>query len=1183
MNMQDLKASDKLLTQALEAYQEKAYDKAHGLISTVLKQQDKRADAWTLLGMVQRQNGKLDEARKAHLRAIEVQANYASAYNNLANLEREAGHVDEAIRIYQQATLHAPDDASIWGNLGSALALKGAHNAAEKALRTALGINPNFADAHWDLALALLNQGQFKEAFSQYEWRFERKQPERPKYTAPVWNGEPLKGRLLLYAEQGYGDCLQYLRFLPHTLNHVESVVLYVQAPLEKLLKSFDLKNVSVVTTLPDEKDAAQAFQAHASLLSLPALLNKSEQLLGQSGVYLAVDDKKSAQWKERTNAHTALKVGLVWAGNPNVKNDKIRSPRFAAIAPLLQVPDTKFFSLQKGDGLKDLEGRALPENLVILDAELNDFLDTACAISAMDLIITSDTSVAHLAGALGKRAWVLNPMIPDWRWVGPLNTSYWYLNAKVYKAHMRSDWSAVMQCVEEDLQHAVKHRQQLDAVVGKALALYQKKQFGLAWDQVQLALDIESNRVDIWNLAAVLAKNLNAPLWAEMAYRNALRLNPRFSDARCNLGHLLKAQGRHEDALVMYRLACENTPEKSGLWVDLSDCLRQAEQAQEAKEAGEKAVALDAGSAEAWNVLGAAQTELGETAAARDCFLKAVGIKPDMVEAVYNLGVNYHKQGEALLAIEQFQHALQIDPKHCSAQYNMGSCLQELGRSVEAEEAFRRALLIKPEHFPSLFSLAAMCHFSGKFKEAYELEKVCLQREPGMLAMKVDMHYLALKTGYWKDIPQLAELTRELFDKEPLEEPPPPFSLMVLPTPMTEGEQLKIAKAWSRVKAKNVKPLAELKPDPAAGKHRRMRVGYASSDFHNHATMHLMRGMFPLHNREKFEVFGYSWGPDDKSSYRKDAEQGIEHFKDLQGKTSVEIARIIAADNIDILVDLKGHTRDSRIEVFYHKPAPVQAQYIGYPGSLGAECFDYIITDRVVTPPEQQAFYTEKFAYLPHCYQVNDQEQSIDTDVPDRAKAQLPEDAFVFACFCSHYKVDPFVFAVWMRVLKAVPNSVLWLLAGPESVQNNFIDNAMAAGIEKHRIVFGAVMAKPKHLARLGLADLFLDTRWYNAHTTASDALWAGVPVLTCPGNTFAQRVGASLVHAIEMPELVAKDWDSYEAMAIAIAKDKRYASQLKMKLANKRLTAPLFQTAKFVSDLEQLYSDMWEEVLQR
>lgn len=1173
MNMHDLRQSEQQLTQALEAYQQKDTDRALSLLDAALKIQPQRADAWTLRGMVLRQQGALDEARQSHLHAIALQPGYAHAYNNLGNLEREAQRPDHAVELYEKATALQPDDASLWGNLGSALALIGAHARAEQALRKAVALNPKQADAHWDLALALLNQGQFAEAFKFFEWRFERGQPARPAYRQPVWDGQSLSGTLLLYSEQGYGDCIQYLRFLPYILDRVSAITLFVHPPVAPLVQALHLKGVTLVTALPEHAE----FDAHASLLSLPALIEKSDTLLGQTGFYIAIEHDKKRQWRAKLQALPGLKIGLVWAGNPNVKNDRIRSPRLSPLRPLLDQPGIQWMCLQKGDGLRDLEGVALPPQFHILDNSLHDFLDTACAMLAMDLVITSDTSVAHLAGALGVRTWVLNPAIPDWRWVGELrDTSHWYLNTRVYRAHSTQQWNAVVAMMQADLNALLAARNGDDRNVNAALDLFRAGQHAEAWERVQRALDADPDRTDVWNLAAVIAKNRGAVRWAEMAYRRALHLNDAFPDARRNLAHLLKAQQRHTEALPHYQTVCDRGPDVPGHWTDLSDCLRLCGELKAARKAAGRALALSLDNAEAWNVLGAACTELGEPDQAQHCFKVALTLDERYVEAQYNLGVSLHKQGDPKGALACFERALQLKPDHCSAQYNLGSCQQELGLTDAAEHSFRAALQRKPDHFPSLFSLAAMCHFSGKFSEAYALETQCLQRNPDMLAMQVDRHYLALKIGHWGDIPALPELMRKLFAQETLDEPPPPFSLMVLPTPMQEGDQLKIARAWAHVKTRHVKPMPARKPDPAAGKTRRYRIGYASSDFHNHATMHLMRGLFPAHDRSRFEIFAYSWGPDDNSPYRQGAKQDIEHFRELRGMTSREMAHAMADDQLDLLIDLKGHTRDSRIEVFHYRPAPVQAQYLGYPGSLGTACMDFIITDRVVTPPAQQAFYTERFAYLPHCYQVNDAEQPIDTAVPCRSDAGLPEKAFVFACFCSHYKIDPFVFGVWMNVLKAVPDSVLWLLEGPDSVMQNFRHHAEQAGLEANRIVFGKLLAKPRHLARLGLADLFLDTRWYNAHTTASDALWAGVPVLTCPGQTFAQRVGASLVSAIEMPELIAKDWKHYEKLAIDIARNRTRAAQLKMKLAGKRHSAPLFRTEQFARDLEALFVEM-------
>jgi predicted O-linked N-acetylglucosamine transferase (SPINDLY family) len=350
-----------------------------------------------------------------------------------------------------------------------------------------------------------------------------------------------------------------------------------------------------------------------------------------------------------------------------------------------------------------------------------------------------------------------------------------------------------------------------------------------------------------------------------------------------------------------------------------------------------------------------------------------------------------------------------------------------------------------------------------------------------------------------------------------------------------------------------------------------RLRIGYASADFHDHATLHLMAGLFEAHDRERFEIHAYSWGIDDGSAYRARAHAAIEHFHDVRDLGHDAVAQRIADDGIDILVDLKGYTGESRPEIFALRPAPVQVNYLGYPGTMGAAFMDWMIADSVLVPPGAEAGYTEQVMRLTGSYQANDRLQRIAERASTRAQWRLPEDAFVFACFNKHHKIERPTFAAWMRILAAAPRAVLWLLGGHG--EQALARAAQATGIDPRRIVFADKAPKPEHLERHRVADLFLDTRTYNAHTTASDALWGGLPVLTWPTDAFAGRVASSLLHAIGLPELVMPDGASYERTAIELARDPSRLAALRATVAANRLSTALFDTHGLARNLEDAY----------
>jgi len=356
------------------------------------------------------------------------------------------------------------------------------------------------------------------------------------------------------------------------------------------------------------------------------------------------------------------------------------------------------------------------------------------------------------------------------------------------------------------------------------------------------------------------------------------------------------------------------------------------------------------------------------------------------------------------------------------------------------------------------------------------------------------------------------------------------------------------------------------------------LRVAYLSADFRDHAVAYLTAELYELHDRSRFDVFGVSFGVDDAREMRKRLAAAFDEFHDVRGTSDQEVAKLLYDLQVDIAIDLMGHTAESRPGIFAHRPAPIQASYLGYPGTMGTPFIDYIIADKVVAPFEQQQFYTEKIVHLPDCYQVNDSKRKIAENAPTRRELGLPERAFVFCCFNNNWKLTPAIFEGWMRLLDQVEGSVLWLFRDNESAERNLREEARRRGIDPSRLVFATRLSPDAHLARHRLADLFLDTLPYNGHTTASDALWAGLPVLTRKGEAFAGRVAASLLHAVGIPELITSNIEDYQALALKLAREPELLAGIKAKLAARRNTYPLFDTVRFTRHVEAAYTTMWE-----
>ena len=359
---------------------------------------------------------------------------------------------------------------------------------------------------------------------------------------------------------------------------------------------------------------------------------------------------------------------------------------------------------------------------------------------------------------------------------------------------------------------------------------------------------------------------------------------------------------------------------------------------------------------------------------------------------------------------------------------------------------------------------------------------------------------------------------------------------------------------------------------------HDRIRIGYLSADFRHHPLAQLAVGLFEHHDKSRFEIMAISCGPDDGSDLRNRIRSAAENFIDVRGMPDSAVAEFIRRREIDILVDLSGFTQDNRFSVFARRVSPLQVNFLCYTGTMGADCMDYIIADPTVIPKDHFQFYSEKVVWLPDTYQANDRSRPIAGRRPTRSECNLPDAAFAFCCFNATYKITPEVFAVWMRLLAKREGSVLWLLETNPTAAQNLRREAEAHGITPKRLIFAPAMPLADHMARIGLADLFVDTLPYNAHTTASDALWAGVPVLTCLGDTFAGRVAASLLKAVGLPELITASLEDYEALAIKLAREPSFLTAIKAKLAGNRDTYPLFDTARFARHIEAAYMTMWE-----
>ena len=579
------------------------------------------------------------------------------------------------------------------------------------------------------------------------------------------------------------------------------------------------------------------------------------------------------------------------------------------------------------------------------------------------------------------------------------------------------------------------------------------------------------------------------------------------------------------------------------------------------------------------WRALGYVQTGRKDFTNAEQALLRAVSLAPRDAVSWEHLGWLYRRSGDFPRATAALQEALSIDSDRTRARMMLANSLADLGKSKRAIAEYQQVLGQEPDHFRAHNNLANLLAESGQLKAAADhyARAAVLSQE---LTFRISAAHAARRIGDWPGAEAVeASLLQSLRQGRQPRDRAQPFPLVAMPG-ASAADQLVAGRQMARIYA-GVEPVPH-HPVEALDRQPRLRIAYLSSDLYDHATTHLIVEALELHDRGRFEIVGFDYSLNRRSGYRSRVLEAFDRVIPVGGFSDAAAAHRIAAEGIAIAVDLKGWTTRARPQILAHRPAPVRAQWLGYPGSTGAPWIDYAIVDRVVAPPGSEAEFSEKLVRLPHCYQPNDRNRIIGT-IPTREACGLPETALVCCCFNQPFKITPAVFELWMDLLRAVPDAVLWLKDDNRWATSALKEHAGAAGIESGRLVFAPTLPLSAHLARLSLADLALDCTPCGSHTTASDALWAGVPQIACLGNTFAARVSASLVTAVGLPDLVVRSLEEYRALILRLATDRARLAELRARLAANRLTTPLFDSNRFVRHLEASYEAMWRRCVGR
>jgi predicted O-linked N-acetylglucosamine transferase (SPINDLY family) len=684
-------------------------------------------------------------------------------------------------------------------------------------------------------------------------------------------------------------------------------------------------------------------------------------------------------------------------------------------------------------------------------------------------------------------------------------------------------------------------------------------------------ALEINPGYAQALNSRGAVLLDLKRPEEALASLDRALAAEPDYAEALNNRGNALRDLKRPEEALACNARALAFRPDYVEALNNRGNILLDLKQPGAALESYDRALAISPGFADAHMNRGNALRDLGRYQEALECYGQALAIRPDYVEALNNRGNILLDLKQPGAALESYDRALAISPGFADAHMNRGTALRDLGQHGEALESFDRALAIRPDFADAILNRGIALQELGRYEEAGVAYQRLLDVQPSYDYARGHLLHARQHCCDWARFDDgIARITRDALDGKRAARP---FEFLVASG--SAADQLQC----SRMYVADKYPAA---PQPAwRGErydHNRIRVAYLSADFHVHATALLMAGLFEAHDKTRFETTAISFGPDISDEMRTRLLAAFDRFIDVRNKSGYEVATLLRELEIDIAVDLKGYTANCRPEILSRRAAPIQVNYLGYPGTMGADYIDYILADRFVIPEQHHPYYTEKVVYLPDTYQVNDLKRQIADRTPTRAEAGLPERGFVFCSFNNNYKITPGIFDIWMRLLHRTEGGVLWLLEDNAAAARNLRREAQHRGVAPQRLVFAPRLKPDEHLARHRLADLFLDTLPYNAHTTASDALWAGLPVLTCLGTAFAGRVAASLLHAIGLPELVTHTLEQYEELAVQLAHDERLLTGIVARLAQNRTTRPLFNTDRFRRHIEAAYVAMWE-----
>lgn len=671
--------------------------------------------------------------------------------------------------------------------------------------------------------------------------------------------------------------------------------------------------------------------------------------------------------------------------------------------------------------------------------------------------------------------------------------------------------------------------------LLNHAVDLFRQGHLSDAEHSIQTVIDANKSNQEAYRLMGVLQSLKNNNYQAIICFENAINLDPNNNILQLNLAKALTASGRHNEAMLLYKKITRMLPRNCDAWFNYGYSLMQTGYNHDALGCFDKSIEINSLHVNSWVNRGVVFDSLKKYADALACFVKAIEIEPDSIEAWLAQGVTMHKLRQYTDALASYEKALILDSNNADAWGKRGTTLTAMQRYDEGIHAYEKVLTLNPDdrYYYGLYlhSKMMLCDWDG-------LDDI--------------FHSIITDPDKYIDIDPCVLLGT----------PASPLLLKRAARHFITEKQLDDEVLYTAPGRRN----------------KKITIGYYSADYHNHATSYLLAGVLECHDRNHFEIICFSYGPDIRDEMRSRIMSAVDQFIDVRFKTDNEVAELSRHIGIDIAVDLKGFTADARIGIFACHAAPIQVNSLGYPGTLSAPFIDYIIADHTLIDEQSSRFYDERIVYLPGSYLPYDNTRKIADHHICRLDHNLPEHSFVFCSFNNTFKITPDLFDVWMRLLRRVPESFLWLLEGDNTTRLNLVREARRRGVSADRLIFAPRMAREEHLARISLADLFLDSFYYNGHATAGDALRSGLPVLTCMGSTFASRVASSLLDAVGLPDLIAHSVDEYESLAIELASNAELLKNIRTRLMRNILDAPQCNTKQYTIHIETAYKKMHE-----